>query len=609
MSILPIPRITRLSRQLADQIAAGEVVERPASVMKELLENSLDAAATQINIDVEIGGKRLIQVRDNGFGIHRDDLELALCRHATSKIHSFDDLEGVLSLGFRGEALPSISSVSRLNVQTLLRGENQAWEYDASGGETNHVLKPVALAEGTAVTIRDLFYNTPARRKFLKTDKTEFNHLLNVVQRVALSRFEIGFELNHNHKTVFRLPRAENFLAQSRRIAKVCGSAFIENSIHVDVGITGFQMRGWLSIPAFSRSQADLQHFFVNGRMIKDKLINHAIRQAYQDVLHHGRHPAYVLYLNIDPTQVDVNVHPTKHEVRFRDSRAIHGFVYKVLHDAIANYGPENILVDNDPQTIDPVAEVVGSKNNSVFSATQSYPIRQQVMPLQVQQQLQAYQSLYGSGKTVNRVKQASEPNVNDHIPPLGFAVAQLHGVFILAENQHGMVVVDMHAAHERIVYERLKTSFEGEGIRTQPLLVPLSLSVSQKEVKMIENKHPAFQALGLLVEPLGKESIVVREVPSLLRSSDIEALVRDVLSDLATYDDSSRIQERVYEVLSTMACHGSVRANRKLVLEEMNALLREIESTERSGQCNHGRPTWVQVTMTEMDKLFMRGR
>ncbi|MFV2055755.1 MAG: DNA mismatch repair endonuclease MutL [Thiohalomonadales bacterium] len=628
-SKLPIPRIKRLSGQLADQIAAGEVVERPASVVKELLENSVDAAANQISVEIETGGKRLIRVRDNGFGIYKNDLELAFCRHATSKIHSFDDLEGVLSLGFRGEALPSISSVSRLNIKSKVRGETQGWEYDLQGGVTANAIRPVAHPDGTSVAIGDLFYNTPARRKFLKADKTEFNHLLNVMHRVALSRFEIGFELTHNHKSVFHLPPAHKFDAQTRRVAKICGSAFIESALHVDVSITGFHLRGWISIPAFSRSQADLQYFFVNGRMIKDKLVNHAIRQAYQDVLHHGRHPAYALYFNLDPTLVDVNVHPTKHEVRFRDSRSVHGFVYKVLHDAIAAYSPENSLADMSgaPVMAENMTGQVQLNGNltrqtTTFPSPSSFPrSQQQTMPLQVRQQLQGYQQLFDHGENQTLSENTRENTGQSHelyrvksdgdqgIPPLGYAVAQLHGVYILAENRQGMVLVDMHAAHERIVYERLKVGLDGEGIRTQPLLVPLSISVSNKEVKMLENPHQAFHALGLRVEPLGKESLVIREVPTLLRNADIEALVRDVLSDLATFDNTNRVQERIYDILSTMACHGSVRANRKLVIEEMNALLRDIESTERSGQCNHGRPTWVQISMSELDKLFLRGR
>lgn len=611
-----IPRIQKLSTQLANQIAAGEVVERPSSVVKELIENSLDAGARSIEIEVEQGGARLIRMRDDGCGIEKDDLGLALSRHATSKILSFDDLEGVASLGFRGEALPSISSVSRLEMRSHARGSDTAWRVTSDGGDHTSELEPIAHPEGTTIEVRDLFFNTPARRKFMRTDKTEFGHLEKVVKRIALSRFDVAITLSHNQRVVQKWRPATEMADQLQRVAQVCGKEFANNTLQIEFKAAGMRLWGWVALPTFSRSQADLQYFFVNGRMVRDKLVTHAIRQSYQDVLYHGRHPAYVLYLELDPKVVDVNVHPTKHEVRFREGRMVHDFLFRSLHQALAEARPST---ETGAASL-PTSEITafGHPNSSADSSAQpvqqfgmSYPrtsvssgFFSQGTQQAVQEQMQGYQAL------AEAAANGANINVEDaDIPILGYAIAQLHGVFILAENQHGLIVVDMHAAHERITYERMKTALEGDGVKSQPLLVPLSINVNEAEAKLPAAFADVFEELGFVVEVIGPEMIVVRQVPSLLRDADVEGLVRDVLSDLATHGTTRRVREAINELLGTMACHGSVRANRRLSLPEMNALLRDMENTERSGQCNHGRPTWVQLNMDQLDKLFMRGQ
>ena len=603
-----VPRIQRLSTRLANQIAAGEVVERPSAVVKELLENSLDAGARSIDMEVEQGGRKLIRLRDDGCGILREDFPLALSRHATSKIHSFDDLECVASLGFRGEALPSISSVSRLELRSRARGSDTGWRVVGDGGDAIGEPQPVAHPEGTTVEVRDLFFNTPARRKFLRTDKTEFSHLETVVKRIALSRFDVAFSLRHNQRTVLKLRPAQSEAEQRQRVAQVCGPAFIDNAIAVDFQVAGMRLWGWVAQPTFSRSQADLQYFYVNGRMIRDKLVAHAIRQAYQDVLYHGRHPAYVLYLSLDPAAVDVNVHPTKHEVRFREGRMVHDFLFRSLHQALADVRPGAVDTESG-EIVVPAAPPEPSQADT--PSTGSYPPasfgRQAGMAFAVREQQPGLDALYRGASSQPEPPAAEEGG--EEIPPLGYAIAQLHGVYILAENARGLIVVDMHAAHERIIYERMKAALDGEGVRSQPLLVPLSLAVSEAEARLATESAELFTELGFAVEAMGPETLVVRQVPSLLREADVETLVRDVLSDLATYGTTQRVRAAIDELLATLACHGSVRANRKLTLPEMNALLRDMERTERSGQCNHGRPTWVQLDMTALDGLFMRGQ
>ncbi|HEC20832.1 MAG TPA: DNA mismatch repair endonuclease MutL [Gammaproteobacteria bacterium] len=604
-----MPRIQRLSTQLANQIAAGEVVERPSSVVKELIENSLDAGATAIDVEVEGGGIRRICLRDDGCGIARDDLALALSRHATSKIHSFDDLEGVASLGFRGEALPSISSVSRLELRSRARGSDSGWRVTGDGGDHISEPEPIAHPEGTTIEVRDLFFNTPARRKFLRTEKTEFSHLEKVVKRIALSRFDVALSLSHNQRVVQKWRPVSERAEQLQRVAQVCGKEFANHTLQIEFQAGGLRLWGWVGLPTFSRSQADLQYFFVNGRMVRDKLVTHAIRQSYQDVLYHGRHPAYVLYLELDPSMVDVNVHPTKHEVRFREGRTVHDFIFRSLHQALAETRPgatEPIATSSVKAFADPAAALptqsMPAQPMQQTGLAYPRPASSGVSPQAVREQLQGYQALAEAGVE-------NEPAQDAEIPVLGYAIAQLHGVYILAENQQGLVLVDMHAAHERITYERMKAALAGEGVKSQPLLVPLSINVSEAEAKLPAAFAEVFEELGFAVEANGPESIVVRQVPSLLRDADIEGLVRDVLADLNTHGTSRRLREAINELLGTMACHGSVRANRRLSLPEMNALLRDMETTERSGQCNHGRPTWVQLNMDQLDKLFLRGQ
>ena len=596
-------RIQLLSSQLANQIAAGEVVERPSSVVKELVENSLDAGARRIDIEVHEGGVKLIRVRDDGGGIHRDDLALALSRHATSKIRNFDDLVGVRSLGFRGEALPSIGSVARLSLSSRLADDEAAWRVESDGDQVS-APAPTAHPQGTTVEVRDLFFNTPARRKFLRAERTEFNHLEEVVKRIALSRFDVTVSLSHNDKPVHSLRAAVQPQERAKRIAALCGQNFIDNAVEISFDSGELRLWGWIGLPTFSRSQSDMQHFYVNGRIVRDKLVAHAIRRAYQDVLFHGRHPAFVLYLELPAEDVDVNVHPTKHEVRFREGRRVHDFLFRGIHDALAQVRPAST----------PVTPSLGESSEATpsarpWSAMQygARPAAQSNLSLEVKEQIAAYGALHPQTQTtpVNETVRAEEQGV----PPLGYAVAQLHGVYILAENAEGLVVVDMHAAHERITYERMKQTREQGGVISQPLLVPVTLQVSEQEARLAEEHQAVFAQLGMRVERIGPDTLVIRELPALLCEADVTQLVRDVLADLATHGASARIEEHLNEIMATMACHGAVRAHRKLSLPEMNGLLRDMERTERSGQCNHGRPTWVQLRMDELDKLFLRGR
>jgi DNA mismatch repair protein MutL len=618
-------KIHLLDPRLANQIAAGEVVERPASVVKELLENSLDAGARRIDLEVEEGGVKLIRVRDDGEGIAREDLPLALSRHATSKITVLEDLESVASLGFRGEALASISSVSRLSLSTAREGSDSGWSARSEGRDMQAVLSPVAHPRGTTVEVRDLFFNTPARRKFLRTEKTEFNHLDEVVKRQALSRYDVGFSLRHNGRAIHSLKPADSQLEQERRLAAVCGPAFMEQALFIDREAVGLRLWGWVALPSFSRSQADLQHFYVNGRYVRDRLVVHAVRQAYRDVLFHGRHPAFVLYLELAPASVDVNVHPTKHEVRFRDGRTVHDFIFRTLHKVLADVRPGTVeqnaslpALTSEPMMAMPetqsgmalAASGAGSSVGEVVAAPINF-----ASGYQSQYRPQAASS-HSSGvadqqAAYQRLQTAADSGVEgSHLaPPLGYALAQLKGVYILAENQQGLVLVDMHAAHERITYERMKNARDGEGIRSQPLLVPINLAVSEREADCAEQHGKVFAELGMRIERAAAESVIVRELPAILADTSVEQLVRDVLSDLLEFGSSDRIRAHINEILSTMACHGSVRANRRLTLPEMNSLLRDMEATERSGQCNHGRPTWVQVGMAELDKWFLRGR
>lgn len=634
-------RINLLSPRLANQIAAGEVVERPASVVKELLENSLDAGASQLDIDVEQGGVRRIKIRDNGTGIMKDDLSLALSRHATSKIITLDDLEAVRTLGFRGEALASISSVSRMHLTSQAEDESEAWRVEAEGKDMATAVRPASHPQGTTIDVRDLFFNTPARRKFLRTEKTEFAHLEEVVKRLALSRYETGFRLSHNGKQVYDLRPVTDQLHAEHRLATLLGKKFIENSLTLDVEAAGLRLWGWIGLPTFSRSQADLQYFFVNGRVVKDKLVAHAVRQAYRDVLYNGRHPTFVLYLELDPSTVDVNVHPTKHEVRFRDGRLVHDFLFSRIHKAIADVRPESDAAptgmqetsSNESEITEQSALQLSNRPassgmdwmRSASSSPSSSDVRGQ---LDGMRRLSGYAQEYTSQtETVDpetgEVREAAPLSLLGQsdvsafgqdvdyqaVPPLGFAVAQLHGVYILSESEQGLILVDMHAAHERIVYERMKTAFYQKNISSQPLLVPINIAVSQSEADLVEESSTVFEAFGFRVERTGLESVMVREVPVILIRGDVEGLVRDVISDLSANGISDLMESRANELMASMACHGAIRANRKLTIAEMNSLLRDMEITERSGQCNHGRPTWAHLSMSDLDKLFLRGR
>lgn len=617
MSVIKI-----LSPQLANQIAAGEVVERPASVLKELVENSLDAGAQSIEIDIEQGGVKLIRIRDDGGGIGHDDLALALSRHATSKIDDLEDLEAVATLGFRGEALASIASVSRLSL-TSNNGDGSAWKAISEGRDMQVEVTPASHPQGTSVEVRDLFFNTPARRNFLRTEKTEYNRIDDSIKKLALSRFDVAFNLRHNQRAQISLRPAKTQLEQEKRVADICGTTFMEQALYVDNVRPGLRLWGWIGLPTFSRSQADLQHFFVNGRCIRDKVVSHAVRQAYQDVLYHGRHPAFVLFLEITPADVDVNVHPTKHEVRFRECGSIHSFISSTLKKALAEDRPQDHLQTNSAgelsQGSEPFPGMVKQPSPDWQAAPQSQPAMQfssrpnfagssSGATSGSAGSMQNYQSLY-STSGINLPESDNPLGDQQDIPPLGYAIAQLKGIYILAENREGLIIVDMHAAHERITYERMKGAFDDQGLISQPLLVPESLAVSQREADAAEQHNEVFAKLGFVVERAAAESVIVREIPAILRGSEVEALLRDVLSDLLEHGNSERIRDHINEILSTMACHGSVRANRKLSIPEMNALLRDMEATERSGQCNHGRPTWSQLTLDQLDKLFLRGR
>lgn len=610
MSIRPLPP------HLVNQIAAGEVIERPASVVKELVENSLDAGAGGIEVEIEQGGRRLIRVRDDGAGIAREELALAMARHATSKITSLEDLEAVASLGFRGEALPSIGSVSRLTLSSRAAGAGSAWAVTAEGAELGEP-RPAALPAGTLVEVRDLFYNTPARRKFLRTEKTEFGHIDRMLRRLALSRAEVAITLAHNGRILWRAAPARDAGAEARRLAALVGERFVEHMLRVEDEAAGIALAGWIARPTWSRAQPDLQHSFVNGRAVRDKVLIHAVRHAYRDVLFHGRHPAYVIQLSLDPARVDVNAHPAKHEVRFRDSRSVHGYVSRTL---------ERVLEETRPAAARAPAHSAATAHGAAAAGVQRAIgfDRPGAGRLAVAESLAAYHALTepaapapaGESERAPAAAVAAGIASTDErsaIPPLGYAVAQLHGVYILAENADGLVVVDMHAAHERITYERLKQAQGAGEVVRQPLLVPVTLAVTAEEAARIEQAAPALAACGLVIDRAGPETLAVRELPALLAGADVEALVRDVLSDLADVAEqggaSTRLERHRDELLATMACHHSIRANRRLTHEEMNALLRDMERTERADQCNHGRPTWTAFSLGELDALFLRGR
>ena len=601
-------RIHLLDARLANQIAAGEVVERPASVAKELIENAIDAGARAIDVQVEQGGIAGLRIRDDGDGIAREDLPLALARHATSKIHHLDDLEAVATLGFRGEALASIASVSRLTLTSSQVEEGVGWAVRSEGRDMSAVVEPARHPRGTTVDVRDLFFNTPARRKFLRSETTEFGHLEETVRRLALVAPQVSFSLSHNQRQLWQLKPAHDELSLRRRLSQVCGPAFVAAAQPVSIESAGIHLHGWIALPTFSRAQADLQYFFVNGRHVRDKTVSHAVRQAYADVLFHGRHPAFVLYLDIDPAAVDVNVHPTKHEVRFREQRSVHDIIYRGLHRALASVRPQD-AAPVQHEAAEAWLGASGSMSPVVASEMPQYaaPTHQAGLDWNAGGSAREAFADYLRAPATRPAMTMSDDQAGP--PPLGYALGQLHGVYILAQNAEGLILVDMHAAHERIVYERLKRAQGGEGIVAQPLLVPISLAVSQREADLAETSEAALTEMGIALQRVGPETLLIRAVPSLLAQAGAEALVRDVLSDLLTHGQTRRVEEQRNELMATMACHGAVRANRQLSLTEMNALLRDMEATERSGQCNHGRPTWTRLTMADLDRLFMRGR
>ncbi|MEO6138496.1 MAG: DNA mismatch repair endonuclease MutL [Luteimonas sp.] len=587
--------IRQLPDTLINQIAAGEVVERPASVVKELVENALDAGARRIDIDLEEGGVRLIRIRDDGDGIAPEDLLLAIARHATSKITSLDDLEAVATLGFRGEALPSIASVSRFAMTSRQNGNEHGATLQVDGGRVGDVT-PKAHPQGTTVEVRDLFFNVPARRKFLRAERTELNHIEEWLRSLALARPDVELRVLHNGKPSRRY-RGDNVLASSARLLETLGEQFARNALRIDHSGAGLHLHGWIAQPSYNRASADQQYLYVNSRSIRDRSIAHAVKQAYADVLFHGRQPAYVLFLELDPRAVDVNVHPAKHEVRFRESRLIHDFVYRTLQEALAT-----TRAGSTP--------VIAAASTTLVSASQ-WSTPQPHLGLQVDEVRAGYAALYSRGPEVNV---AIDPNrlprsTDATLPPLGHAIAQLHGIYILAETVDGLIVVDMHAAHERIGYERLKSAHDGVGVRVQPLLVPHAVAVSEREADIAGSEATTLGALGFEVSRTGPQKLLLRGVPALLADGDVEALLCDVLADLREHGDSRRIAEARDELLSTMACHAAVRAHRRLSIPEMNALLREMEATLRSGQCNHGRPTWARFSLAEIDKWFLRGR
>lgn len=596
-----IKSIQKLPDTLINQIAAGEVIERPASIVKELMENSLDAAATSISVELEKGGIQRICVRDNGSGIDKSQLQMALTRHATSKISSMDELLNVASLGFRGEALPSIASVSKLSLISNTEVGDHGWELRAEGGTVESAIKPAAHAQGTTVIVSDLFYNTPARRKFLRTEKTEYSHCEQVVKRLALANFSIAFFLRHNQKTVFSLEAANSSIEKEKRLQKLLGKAFIEHAIYFERTVESLRLSGWLAAPAFSRTQSDLQFQYVNNRNIRDKSISHAVKLAYQDVLYHGRQPAYVLFLELDPYAVDVNAHPAKHEVRFRDSRSIHDFVRQTLKQVIGELRPAQIDSANFAKLSNSIpAATTPTQTYFSHGGSAAEEHFRQLYTSSVNEPLE----IYATNKQHN-----PESTPHDDTPLLGYALAQLHGVYILAQNTAGLVLVDMHAAHERIVYEHLKIIDSGNSVARQQLLVPLQIAVSQSEAQLAEQQQNLFESLGFEVDRIGEESILVRAVPKILSHADITTLMRDLLADWQKNKFSTRVEQARNEILSSIACHSAVRANRKMTQAEMNALLRSMEATERSNQCNHGRPTWIQLSVKDLDKLFLRGR
>ncbi|WEN42865.1 DNA mismatch repair protein MutL [Thauera sp. GDN1] len=625
-----MPHIHRLPDLLVNQIAAGEVVERPASVLKEVLENAVDAGAHAIEVQLEQGGVRRIRVADDGCGIAREELALALERHATSKIATLDDLEHVGTMGFRGEALAAIAAVARTSITSRAEGASHAWRIEAGTDPA-----PAALNQGTVVDVADLYYNTPARRKFLKTESTEYAHCDDMFRRVALARPDIGLQLAHNGRVIHRLPAGP----AEARVAALMGDDFLQHAREVQADAGPLRLAGFASLPAYSRSSRDAQYFFVNGRFVRDKLLTHAVREAYADILHGSRHPAYVLFLELDPAGVDVNVHPAKIEVRFREARAVHQFVYHALKRVLAESGagrgeqglPQGAAstpvgaseggapaaapwptpgTASPPAAARPWAPGIPQQGRLAMEpATRSYfDFAASARPAQGgDATLAATRPAQASSAAAPASWSATSHNPGDG-PPLGYALAQLHGVYILAQNAAGLVLVDMRAAHERIIYEKLKTVLDGRPA-VQRLLIPAVFSVSAKDMAAAEECAEVLCGMGFDVGAAGPQELAVRSVPALLANAPVAELMRQLLQELREYPATEVVTARRNELLATMACHGAVRANRQLTLPEMNALLRDMEATERADQCNHGRPTWTQLGMADLDRFFMRGQ
>lgn len=611
-----------LDPYLISQIAAGEVIERPASVLKELLENSLDASSHNIEIDILQGGMEMVRIRDDGSGIPKEELDLALKRHATSKIAKFEDLERVMTLGFRGEALASIASVARLTLTSRTKDESAAWRIMAEGGEPKSSGEPIAHPFGTTVEVRDLFFITPVRRKFLRTTSTEFRHIQEVVTRIALSRFDVGFILKHNDRLTFKLQAANTPEEKLKRMAFFCGEEFGKETLKVGSVRSGLKLTGLISKPTLARGQTDLQYFYINGRMVRDKLLNHAVRTAYQDVLAHGKQPAFVLYLEINPELVDVNVHPTKQEVRFRDTRTIHDFLSHSLKQTLApvHVGAGLVPVQEKYIPDEKIVWDLSKKKDLMRGATRPPDLATDVSEWKKLAAM-SQKSFPDITATPEFLAPAVESRDDESCLPsqvdeklveksqnsLGEAILQLQGLYILAQNNAGLILVDMHAAHERITYERLKESFLQNKLATQSLLIPLPIKITQQESSVFSEHQDELKKLGLDLEMLGDNTLLVRQMPVLLKTDEVEAFVREVLADLASYEVLGNKEVYRDRILKTFACHHSIRANRKMTLPEMNELLRQLEKTARGAQCNHGRPTWVQITWQEVAKMFAR--
>jgi DNA mismatch repair protein MutL len=600
----PLRPIRALPDLLVNQIAAGEVVQRPASALKELLENSLDAGAGEISVALENGGIQLIRVSDDGAGIPKEELPLALARHATSKIATLEELHRVVSLGFRGEALASIASVAQVKLVSRVADAKHAWHIEAAGSVAGDIA-PAALEQGTQVEVRELYFNTPARRKFLKTGATEFAHCDEMFRRLALSRPEVGFHLQHNGRAQWRMAGKEG--DHGARIAAILGEDFIASAAWLEEQSVGFRLWGFAGLPEAAGNQRDAQYFYVNGRFVRDKVISHAIRQAYEDVLHGQRFPSYVLFLEVDPATVDVNVHPTKIEVRFNASRAVHQFIFHSIHKVLAR--PVNTSGGAAPLSPFNAPFNAPTQQPSAFTASSAtYRPSSQQGYLPVEEPSAFYATLFGRSGERPAFIPTPAPQPSGSGPLLGYAIAQLHGIYVLAQNEKGMIIVDMHAAHERVMYEKLKSALDSSAMASQPLLVPVAFPATPLEVACAEENDAVLRQLGLEIAALGPAQLAVRAVPTLLSGGNAIKLAREVLRDINEFGASRVLTERRNELLGTMACHAAVRANRQLTIPEMNALLREMEATERSGQCNHGRPTWYQVTVGELDKMFLRG-